>query len=94
MADGRDHGDSRGGDGAGDALGVKGGQIFERPAASGNDDGVDEGMASRAGGIEAGDGGFNLNGGGLALHAGGAEQDVEAGMAAAGDVEEIADDSA
>ena len=38
--------------------------------------------------------GFDFGGGGLALHAGGADQDVEAGVAAADDVEEVADDGA
>ena len=35
-------GSARGDDGAGDALGVEGGQVFERAAAAGEDDEVDE----------------------------------------------------
>ncbi len=42
MADGGDHGQARGGDGAGDALRVEGGQIFKRAAAAGEDDDVDQ----------------------------------------------------
>ena len=94
MADGGDDGDLRGDDGAGDAFGVEGGEVFERAAAAGDDDDVDEGLTVRAGGVEAGEGGFDFGGGGLALDAGGAKEDIEAGVAAADDVEEVADDGA
>ena len=94
VADGGDHGNLGGGDGAGDALGVKGGQVFKRAPAAGDDDDVDQSLAVGAGGVEAGDGGFDFSGGGVALHAGGADEDVEAGVAAAGDLEEVANDGA
>ncbi len=42
MADGGDDGQARGGDGAGNALGVEGGQVFKRASAAGEDDDVDE----------------------------------------------------
>ena len=44
--------------------------------------------------VEFGDGGFDFGGGGFALHGDGIEQDVEAGVAAGDDVEEVADDGA
>ena len=74
VADGGDHGNLGGGDGAGDALGVEGGQVFKRAAAAGDDDDVDQSLAVGAGGVEAGDGGFDFSGGGVALHAGGADR--------------------
>ena len=94
VAYGGDDGNLRGGDGAGDALRVEGGQVFKRASAAGDDDDIDQSLAFGAGIIEAGDGGFDFGGGGLALHAGSADEDVEAGVAAAGDVEEVADDGA
>ena len=87
-----DDGNLGGGDGAGDALRVEGGQVFQRASAAGDDDDINQSLAFGAGIIEAGNGGFDFGGGGLALHAGSADEDVESGVAAAGDVEEVADD--
>ncbi len=42
VADGGDDGETGGDDGAGDALGVEGGEVFKRAAAAGQDDEVDE----------------------------------------------------
>ena len=94
MADGGDDGKARGGDGAGDALGVEGGQVFKRAAAAGEDDDVDEGWGVGAGGVEAGEGGFDFGGGLVALDGDGDDEDAEAGVAAGDDGEEVADDSA
>ncbi len=74
---------------AGDALAVECGQVFERSAAAGEDDEVDE-----IGSVEIGKRGFDFGGRGFALHGDGAEQNVQAGVAAADDVEKVADDGA
>ena len=42
VADGGDDGEARGDDGAGHGFAVEGGQVFERAAAAGEDDEVDE----------------------------------------------------
>ena len=42
VADGGDDGEAGGDDGAGDALGVEGGKIFERATAAGEDDEIDK----------------------------------------------------
>ena len=89
VADGGDDGELAGDDGAGDALGVEGGEVFKRAAAAGEDDEVDE-----ARGVEFGNGGFDFGGGGIALDGDGVEEDVEAGVAAGDDGEEVADDGA
>ena len=76
-------------DGARQALGVEGGQVFKGSATAGNDDEVDEARA-----VELGEGGFDFGRGGITLHGDGVKQNVEAGVAAADDVEEIANDGA
>ncbi len=63
MADRGYDGQAARSNGAGHALAVEGGQIFERSAPSGQDDGVDE-----AAGIQFGQCGFNLCWGLVALH--------------------------
>ena len=42
VADGGDDGELAGDDGAGDALGVEGGEVFKRATAAGEDDEIDE----------------------------------------------------
>ena len=62
VADGGDNGKFAGDDGAGNTLGVEGGEVFEGAAAAGEDDEVD-----KSGSIEFGESGFNLGWRGIAL---------------------------
>jgi len=94
MADGGNDGEGGCGDGASDALGVEGGEVFKRSAAAGEDDDVDVEDAGDAGRVEQGDRRFNFGRSLVALHGDGEEEDVEAGMAAGDDVEEVANDRA
>ena len=89
VADGGDDGEWRGGDGSGNALGIEGGQIFQRSTAAGEDNDVDE-----VGGRERGDGGFDFSGGLIALNGDRDEQHIEAGVAAGDDGKEVSNDGA
>ncbi len=93
VADGGDDGELRGGDGAGEGLVVEAGEVFEGASAAGDEDEVDVVMP----------GGWRLNqrmpaatlaGQLRALHDGGVDEEVEAGVAAADDGDDVADDGA
>ena len=76
-------------DGFGEEFGIEGGEIFERAAAARDDDDI-----HGAGAIEIRDAGGDFSSGGFALHQRRVEQDVQAGVAAADDVDEVANDGA
>ena len=75
--------------GFGEELGVEGGEVFERTTAAGNDDDVDG-----AGAVEVGDAGGDFGGSGLTLNECRVERNVQAGVPAIDDVDEVADDGA
>ena len=92
VADGGDDGQLGGGDGAGEGLVVEAGEIFDGAAAAGDDDEVD---------LSIGRGALNQRMPAAtepaqfgALHGGGVDEQVEAGVAAADDVDDVADDGA
>ncbi len=90
MADGGDDGEGGGGDGTGEGLVVEGGEVFHGAAAAGDEDEV--GFIGV--GVKPVDtGGYGLRAGG-ALHGGGIDEEVEAGVAAADDGDDVADDGA
>jgi len=89
VADGGDDGEAGGGDGAGDAFGVEGGEVFQRPSAAGEDDEIREFVE-----VDEGECGFDFGGGGFALNGYWDDEDVEGGVAAVGDRKEVADDGA
>jgi len=90
VADGGDDGELRGDDGAGEELVVEAGEVFERASSAGDEDEVDLiGMA-----IEVADAGGDAGRALFALHDGGVDEEVEAGVAAADDVDDVADGGA
>ena len=89
VADGGDDRELGGGNGVGEEFGIKGGEVFERAAAAGDDNEV-----SVAGAVEISDAGRDFSGSGFSLNKRGVDEDVEAGVAAIHDIKEIADDSA
>jgi len=89
VADGGDDGQFGVEDHFGEEFGIEGSEVFKRSAATRDNNEVD-----LAGAVEVRDAGGDLSGSGFALDNGRVEQDVEAGMAAVDDVEEVANDSA
>src|SRR6185437_3042159 len=86
----RDHRQSAACNAAGHALAVERGQIFERPAAAGHHDEVDE-ATSR---VKIRNGHFNFRGRRFSLYADRVEQHTKAGVAAIDDVQKVANDGA
>jgi hypothetical protein len=78
VTDGGDDGELAGCNGAGYALAVESGQIFERSAAAGEDDDVDERRAVLGGVVEMIDCRFDFGGGLIALDRDGDKDDAEA----------------
>ena len=97
VADGGDDGEMAGGDGACEALVVEAGKVFKRAAAAGDEDEVD---AGDLGGwmivalVEEADAADDGGGASRALHGGGKDEEVETGMAAADNVDDVADGGA
>ncbi len=89
MADGGDDRQVGGGNGFGEEFAIEGCQVFERSPAARDDDDVNQ-----AGAVEMRDAGGDFGCGCFSLNDGGIEEDMEAGVAAADDIEEVADDSA
>ena len=86
VADGRDDGHGRAGDGPGHGLLVEGPQVLDGAAAAADDEDLDTGPAAQ--GLDALD---DLGRGALALDAGRVDDDVEPGVAALEDAQDIAD---
>lgn len=72
-----------------DTLAIKSGEVFKRASAAGDYDQVDE-----IAGVEFGERGLNFRRRCFALNRGRTEQDVQSGVAATDNVEEVADDGA
>ena len=90
VADGGDDGELRRGDGAGEGLVVEAGEVFHGAAASRDDDGVDK-FRMR---VEPADAcGYRAAARG-ALHGCGVDEEVEAGVAATGYGDDVADNRA
>jgi len=90
VADGGDDGKLGDGDGAGEGFVVEAGEVFGGAAAAGQDDELDPaGIA-----IEPADASGDGAGAVVALHGGGVNEEVEAGVAAADDGEDVADNGA
>src|SRR6185437_6857178 len=84
-----DDGDFGSGDGAGERLVVEAGEVLDGATAPGEDNDLDErGML-----IEVADSGGDRAATGWALHGGRIDEEVEPGVAAACDVDDVADDS-
>ena len=88
VADGGDDGQMRGGDGAGEGLVVEGGEVFDGASAAGDEDEVGAFEVL----VEPADAGNDAARTGRSLHDGGVDEEVEAGVAAADDGDDVADD--
>ncbi len=90
VADRRDDGELRRGNGAGEGFVVEAGEVFDGAAAAGDEDEV--GLLGML--IEEADAGGDGAGAFGALHEGGVDQQVEAGVAAADDFDDVVENSA
>ena len=90
VADGGDTGELGGGDGASEGFVVEAGEIFDGAAAAGEDDEID---FTRIG-VEPADAGGDRAGAVCPLHGSGVDEEVEAGVTAADDGDDVADDGA
>ena len=87
VPDGGDDGDLRGSDGARQRFAVKGREIFERSASAGQNDDVDFACA-----VEPGDAGLDFERRRVALDKRGIDEDLQRGVPAGDDVDEVAND--
>jgi len=87
VANGGDDGDLRIENGLGEEFRVEGREVFEGSAAAGDDDDID-----LTGAVEIRNAGGDFSGSRFTLHERWVEENVQAGVAAIDDVEEVADD--